>query len=222
MRTASQQGALLGTPQFRTVDHQFCSQHCHELGVSEYQSLFYQYYIAIISHGIATVSPFFGTRPQRHTKTGLDVGIHGIPSRLLNSLVYANNMLIWMFMVVSLLYRHLTTGSFNITEKTKQKKHSAKDVSLQKSIKKNAHSKSPRCGPRASSSFHRTTPECLGQVYTLWCGHTSRQNLGENSPREPQPSKSKNDFPSLISGFTNGKQMKRTNNTCKKKHTWSK
>lgn len=66
--------------------------------------------------------PFFWTRPQRHTKTGLDVGIHGIPSRLFNSLVYANNMLIWMFMVVSLLYRHLTTGSFNITEKNKTKK----------------------------------------------------------------------------------------------------
>jgi hypothetical protein len=80
--------------------------------------------------------PFFWTRPQRHTKTGLDVGIHGIPSRLFNSLVYANNMLIWMFMVVSLLYRHLTTGSFNITEKNKTKKHSAKDVSLQKSKKK--------------------------------------------------------------------------------------
>jgi len=223
MRTASQQGALLGTPQFRTVDHQFCSQHCHELGVSEYQSLFYQYYIAIISHGIATVSPFFGTRPQRHTKTGLDVGIHGIPSRLLNSLVYANNMLIWMFMVVSLLYRDtLQLGHSTSPKKNKTKKTFRQGRLTSKIHKKNAHSKSPRCGPRASSSFHRTTPECLGQVYTLWCGHTSRQNLGENSPREPQPSKSKNDFPSLISGFTNGKQMKRTNNTCKKKHTWSK
>ena len=159
--------------------------------------------------------PFFWTRPQRHTKTGLDVGIHGIPSRLFNSLVYANNMLIWMFMVVSLLYRHLTTGSFNITEKNKTKK-TFRQGRLTSKNKKNAHSKSPRCGPRASSSFHRTTPECLGQVYNLWCGHTWRQNLGENSPREPQPSKSKNNFPSLISGFTNGKKMKRTNNTCKK------
>lgn len=160
--------------------------------------------------------PFFWTRPQRHTKTGLDVGIHGIPSRLFNSLVYANNMLIWMFMVVSLLYRHLTTGSFNITEKNKKKKTFRQGRLTSKIKKKNAHSKSPRCGPRASSSFHRTTPECLGQVYNLWCGHTWRQNFGENSPREPQPSKSKNNFPSLISGFTNGKKMKRTNNTCKK------
>ena len=129
--------------------------------------------------------------------------MHGIPSRLLNSLVYANNMLICMFMVVSLLYRHPPYNWVIQHHRKKQnkKKHAAKDVSLQKS-KKN----------KRIPSLRDAVPERLllftEQPPSVWAKFTSfgAGILGAKTS-EKTAIKIKKRFPQFDGcGFTNGKK----------------